>query len=69
MLELSCQFILLFCFLQLFLIHGCVPRDFSASIIIPIPTKQNVNSTDSENYPGISPSSVFGFGEIFDTVI
>jgi hypothetical protein len=47
--------------------HGCVPRDFSTSTIIPIPKKRNVNSTDSDNYRGISLSSVFG--KIFDNIV
>ena len=47
--------------------HGCVPRDFSTSTIIPIPKKRNVNATDSENYRGISLSSVFG--KIFDNIV
>jgi hypothetical protein len=47
--------------------HGCVPRDFSTSTIIPIPKKRNANATDSENYRGISLSSVFG--KIFDNIV
>ena len=49
--------------------HGSVPRDFVASTVIhrPIPKKINCDMSDSENFRGISLSSLFG--KIFDNVI
>jgi len=47
--------------------HGSVPRDFVTSTVIPIPKKRNCDMSDSENFRGISLSSLFG--KIFDNVI
>jgi len=50
--------------------HGCVPKDFASSTVIPIPKKRNGNMSDSENFEnfrGIALSSIFG--KIFDNVI
>jgi len=47
--------------------HASVPRDFVTSTVIPIPQKRNCDKSDSENFRGISLSSLFG--KIFDYVI
>ena len=38
-------------------IHGCAPKEFEVSTIIP--KKRNANAADSNNFRGISLSSVF----------
>jgi hypothetical protein len=40
-------------------IHGTVPKEFAASTIIPIPKKHNINVVNSNNFHGITLSSVF----------
>jgi len=47
--------------------HGSVPKDFVTSTVIPIPKMSNCDMADSENFRGISLSSLFG--HIFDNVI
>jgi len=47
--------------------HGSVLRDFVTSTVIPIHKKINCDMSDSENFRGISLSSLFG--NIFDNVI
>ena len=47
--------------------HGVVPDDLARSIVVSIPKGKNVNLTDSSNYRGIAPSSIFG--KIFDLVV
>jgi len=47
--------------------HGSVPRDFVTNTVIPIPKKTNCDMSDSENFRGISLSSLFG--KIVDNVI
>ena len=49
------------------LVHGSVIDDFLLSTTVPIPKGRNVNLTDSENYRGITLSSVFG--RILDLVV
>jgi hypothetical protein len=44
-----------------------VPDDFLMGTLIPIPKGNNVNVTASENYRGITLSSVFG--RILDSII
>jgi hypothetical protein len=48
-------------------IHGSVPDDFVVGTTIPIPKNKNVNVTRSDNYRGITLSSVFG--RILDNII
>jgi len=48
-------------------VHGFVPEDFQISTIIPIPKGKNANLTDSDNYRGITISSVLG--KVFDLVV
>jgi len=47
--------------------HCSVSRDIITSTVIPIPKKRNCDMSDSENFRGISLSSLFG--KIFDNVI
>jgi len=49
------------------LAHRSVIDDFLLSTTVTIPKGKNVNLTDSENYRGITLSSVFG--HIFDLVV
>jgi hypothetical protein len=44
-----------------------VPKDFLRSTAIPIPKGKNINITDSNNYRGISLSSIFG--KLFDLIV
>jgi hypothetical protein len=55
------------CLLNCIFIHGSVPDDFVVGTTIPIPKNKNVNVARSENYRGITPSSVFG--RILDNII
>ena len=55
------------CLLNCIFIHGSVPDDFVVGTTIPIPKNKNVNVTRSENYRGITLSSVFG--RILDNII
>jgi Reverse transcriptase (RNA-dependent DNA polymerase)/Endonuclease/Exonuclease/phosphatase family len=55
------------CLFSGLLTHGCVIDDFLLSTTVPIPKGRNVNLTDSENYRGITLSSVFG--RIFDLIV
>jgi len=55
------------CLFSGLLTHGCVIDDFLLSTTVPIPKGRNVNLTDSENYRGITLSSVFG--RVFDLVV
>jgi hypothetical protein len=48
-------------------IHGSAPKEFGMSTIIPIPKKRNANAADSNNFRGISLSSVFC--KVFDNII
>jgi endonuclease/exonuclease/phosphatase family metal-dependent hydrolase len=47
--------------------HGCPPREFGISTIIPIPKKHNINASDSNNFRGIALSSIFC--KVFDNVV
>jgi hypothetical protein len=47
--------------------HGSLPRNFVTSTVIPIPKKRNAIMSDSDNFRGISLSSIYG--KIFDNVI
>lgn len=49
------------------LTHGSVIDEFLLSTTVPIPKGRNVNLTDSENYRGITLSSVFG--RLLDLII
>ena len=49
------------------LTHGSVIDDFLLGTTVPIPKGRNVNLTDSDNYRGITLSSVFG--RIFDLIV
>ena len=44
-----------------------MPKDFLRSTAIPIPKGKNINITDSNNYRGISLSSIFG--KLFDLIV
>jgi hypothetical protein len=48
------------CLLNGIFIHGSVPDDFVVGTAIPIPKNKNVNVTRSDNYHGITLSSVIG---------
>ena len=48
------------------LVHGSVPRDMKVSTVIPIPKNRHANMSSSDNYRGITLSSVFG--KVFDLV-
>jgi hypothetical protein len=48
-------------------VHGSVPDDCLMGTLIPIPKGNNGNVTASENYRGITLSSVFG--RILDSII
>jgi len=48
------------CLFSGLLVHDSVIDDFLLSTTVPIPKRRNVNLTDSENYRGITLSSVFG---------
>ena len=55
------------CLFSGLLLHGSVINDFLLSTTIPIPKGRNDNLSDSENYRGITLTSVFG--RIFDSVV
>ena len=55
------------CLLNCIFIHGSVPDDFVVGITIPVPKNKNVNVTISDNYRGITLSSVIG--RILDNII
>lgn len=55
------------CLFSSILVHGSVPKDFLRSTAIPIPKEKNINITDSNNYRGISLSSIFG--KLFDLIV
>jgi hypothetical protein len=48
-------------------IHGSIPDDFVVGTTIPIPNNKNVNVTRSDNYRGITLSSVIG--RILDNIV
>lgn len=62
--DLSCHLAFLF---TCMVIHGCTPKEFGVSTIIPIPKKHNINAMDSNNFRGIALSSVFC--KVLDNVI
>ena len=62
--ELSAHIAMLFTSMS---VHGFVPEDFQISTIIPIPKGKNANLTDSDNYRGITVSSVLE--KVFDLVV
>jgi len=62
--ELSVHIAMLFTSMS---VHGFVPEDFQISTIIPIPKGKNANLTDSDNYRGITVSSVLE--KVFDLVV
>jgi hypothetical protein len=55
------------CLLNCIFIRGSVPDDFVVGTTIPILKNKNVNVARSENYRGITLSSVFG--RILDNII
>ena len=55
------------CLFSGLLVHGSAIDDFLCSTTVPIPKGRNVNLTVSENYRGITLSSVFG--RIFDLIV
>ena len=55
------------CLLSGMLVHGVVPDDFVSSTTVPIPKGCNVNLTVSDNYRGITLSSIFG--KVLDLIV
>ena len=55
------------CLFSGLLVHGSVIDDFLLSTTVPIPKGRNVHLTDSENYRGITLTSVLG--RIFDSAV
>jgi len=49
------------------LVHGAVPDDFVSSTTVPIPKGSNVNLTVSDDYRGITLSSIFG--KVLDLIV
>jgi len=55
------------CLLSGMPVHGAVPDDFVSSTTVPIPEGSNVNFTVSDNYRGITLSSIFG--KVLDLIV
>ena len=49
------------------LTHGCTPKGFLLSTVVPIPKNKRKSLNDAENYRGIALSSVLG--KVFDLIL